>query len=1010
MGFANMNTPSVVFQPLAVLSIAMFVKALPIWAAGVQELAESRQLSNAFASWTNSGVLWIDTTASGADLPDGVVIKDFPLLVRITGEYFDFGEAQKNGEDLRFSTSDGKKLAYQIEQWDSARKSAAVWIRIPEVRGNSKQELVAYWGNPTARSESSGREVFNESNGYVSVLHMNEIVRDETGRLEVKDIGTSQVEGMVGVARHFPGGKGVFCGDKITGFPTEASPSTTEAWFRCAVSNARVVGWGNEAPQGKVIMNFRSPPHVQMECYFSGADVSGKIPVAKNEWIHVMHTYQKGESLLYVNGVLDNATHTESAPLNIKSPSRMWLGGWYDVYEYVGDIDEVRVSNTIRSPEWVKLQYENQKEKQTLVGHIVQAGSEFKLSHSTAIIKEGEKLSITARAGGAHKVYWGFDRNGNQEIVGTDRFQYDFEAPRVSQDDSYTLRFTAVYPDKTRTEEIPIKVLEDIPEPRFTLKGPSSWNGRSDIEIVPQILNQEMMEARGAGNLKIRWSTSGLAVLHEVYEGKFVLNRSQNSGLLIVTAEISNGGAVQTQDLQIQVSEPDRDDWWEREPEADERPVENQFFARNENNDGIVHFNGRLEGAADKVFVKLYADEQLVDEQTQSVGDDRRYKFKLRLKPGLIKYRIEFGTLNAGKAEVLERVGNLLCGDAFLIEGQSNAVSTDWGSKEGDSSSTWVRSFGSMEGDTKPGWGDAVRRDGGRWQIGYWGMEVANHIVATQKIPVCIINGAVGGTRIDQHQPNILNRTDNSTIYGRWLARVKQARLTHGIRAVFWHQGEADQGADGPDGGYGCENYQQYFFDMSGGWKRDLPNVQHYYLFQIWPNACSQGGTSFSDKLRDIQRRLPRYYAHMSVMSTLGIKPEGGCHYPAAGYAEMARLMIPLVEQKLYRVKFDKPITAPDLKKAWFTHSDRKEIALDFGQPMRWQEGIVRQFLIDGEEGHVVSGSVSGNVVTLKLKDKKDAKTIGYIRDRKWDSKNLLYGDNEIAALTFADVPISEAK
>jgi hypothetical protein len=992
------------------LSIALLINALPCWATELQEQVKGSGRAEDFNSWKKSGILWIDTTTNGAHLPEGIVLKDFPLLVRITHQFFNFAEAQKNGEDLRFTTSDGRKLSYQIESWDATAMTAAVWIRIPEVKGNSKQQLVVYWGNETAKSESSGSEVFSESNGYLSVLHMNDVVQDETGRLEVKDVGTSSVEGMVGGARHFPGGKGVFCGDKITGFPTNASPSTTEAWFRCVASNARVVGWGNEAAQGKVIMNFRSPPHIQMECYFSGADVSGKLPVARNEWIHVVHTYQKGESLLYVNGVLDNANRTESAPLNIKSPSRMWLGGWYDVYEFVGDIDEVRLSKSIRSAEWVKLQYENQREMQTLVGHIVQSGNEFKVSHTAATVMEGTNLSITAKAGGAHKVYWSFDREGQQQIVAADRFQYDFVAPRVSQDDLQTLRFTAVYPDGIRTQEIPIQIQENIPEPRFTLKGPENWDGRSVIAVVPQILNQEAMDSKGVGSVKVRWLTSGLAVLKDVQEGKLILNRSQNSGMLTVRAEVSNGGSSQVQELKIQVTEPARDAWVEREPEADERPMENQFFARNENNEGIVHFNGMLEESADKVFVKLYADEQMVDEQRQSVGDDRRYRFQLRLKPGLIKYRIEFGTVNGDKVEVLERVGNLLCGDAFLIEGQSNAVSTDWGSKEGDSSSTWVRSFGSMEGDTKPGWGDAVRRDGGQWQIGYWGMEVANHIVATQKIPVCIINGAVGGTRIDQHQPNLLDRTDSSTIYGRWLARVKQARLTHGIRAVFWHQGEADQGADGPDGGYGCENYQQYFIDMSAAWKSDMPNIQHYYLFQIWPNACSQGGTPFSDKLRDVQRRLPSYYSHMSIMSTLGIKPEGGCHYPAAGYAEMARLMIPLVEHNSYGISFDQPITAPDLKKAWFTSSDRNEIALEFGQPMRWQEKNASQFLVDGKEGLVSSGGVAGNIIKLKLKDKMDAKTIGYIRDRQWDSKNLLYGENEIAALTFAEVLISETK
>ncbi|WP_145234705.1 hypothetical protein [Urbifossiella limnaea] len=38
-------------------------------------------------------------------------------------------------------------------------------------------------------------------------------------------------------------------------------------------------------------------------------------------------------------------------------------------------------------------------------------------------------------------------------------------------------------------------------------------------------------------------------------------------------------------------------------------------------------------------------------------------------------------------------------------------------------------------------------------------------------------------------------------------------------------------------------------------------------------------------------------------MSTLGIDPPGGCHFPAAGYAEFACLVAPLVERDFYRKK-----------------------------------------------------------------------------------------------------------
>ena len=137
-------------------------------------------------------------------------------------------------------------------------------------------------------------------------------------------------------------------------------------------------------------------------------------------------------------------------------------------------------------------------------------------------------------------------------------------------------------------------------------------------------------------------------------------------------------------------------------------------------------------------------------------------------------------------------------------------------------------------------------------------------------------------------------------MYGKMLWRVRNARLTHGIRGVLWHQGEADQGLDGPDGGYGWETYQQYFVNMSLAWKQDMPNIRHYYVFQIWPNGCGQGG-GHGDMLREVQRTLPRLYSNMDVMSTLGIKPPGPCHYPLAGWSEFVRLMQPLIERDCLR-------------------------------------------------------------------------------------------------------------
>jgi hypothetical protein len=985
--------------------IVLLLQMVFVWPAASQ--GEQSQEAAPFRNWPHSGSIFLLTTPDGADLPPSAVVENFPVLVRLSKEAFDFGQSTADGSDIRFSSATGAPLAYHIEEWDVARGTASIWVRVPKINGNARQELKMYWWGVANANGGPGRgPVFDQANGYVSVFHMNGTVKDQTGSLGPTDTGTTEAPGIIGPARRFAQGRGISCGDKITTLPTGSTPSTTQAWFRADTRNAHLLGWGNEEGQGKVVMQYRSPAHIRMDCYFSGASVESKSTLRASEWVHVVHTYQKGESRLYINGVLDGESKTDDAPLNIKRPARMWIGGWYDNYDFVGDIDEVRISNVARSADWVKLEYENQKPRQTLVGHLVQPGDAFEVLPSQATVTEGKQVTISAKAGGAQKVYWTIDRAGTSSVVATDCFKFTLDAGRVSGDEAAVLRFKAVYPQGVKTLDIPITIKEGLADPEFTLEAPKTWDGRKAIEVVPRIANKQTIEPAGAGEVKVNWSLSGPAVSKTASAGKLVLTRSQASGTLTITATLSNGGAPVTRTVVISVQEPASDPWVARIPDADERPVDNQFFARDDKNEGTLCYRGTLKQPADSVFLKLYADGTLIQTERAKPAADGKYALLAKLKPGLIVYKTEFGISNAQQEAVLETASNLVCGDAYLIDGQSNSVSTDWGEDGAEYSSPWIRSFGSMDGDLSKGWGNAVRREGEQWQIGYWAMDLAKQIVENHKIPVCILNGAVGGTRIDQHIPNAANPTDNATIYGRLLARVRQARLTHGIRAVLWHQGEADQSADGPDGGYGCETYENYFHELAAAWKQHMPNIQHYYLFQIWPNACSQGGTHNSDKLRNVQRLLPRRFAHMSVMSTLGIRPEGGCHYPAAGYARMAQLIAPLIEQNHYGKSFFVPITAPDLKRATYTSAKKDEIVLEFGQPMAWNEKAVSQFHLDGKPGQVVSGATDGNRITLKLKAGAEAKTLTYVVDRQWDPEALVYGINGIAALTFCDCPI----
>ena len=970
-----------------------------------------------YPAWQHSGVLTILTTPEGANLPAAAVAEDFPLLVRLHKDWFDFKQAKADGADVRFSTSAGAPLPYQIEEWDAANGSASIWVRIPRITGNARQALRMHWGKADAVSESSGKAVFNESNGYLSVWHLGDTVQDEVGTLESKETGTSLTNGIVGKARHFPGKAGIFGGDKIPNYPAGASPHSSEVWFRSRTPNSTLVAWGNEQAQGKVVMQFRSPPHINMDCYFSGGNVASGSRLPLGEWTHVVHTYQQGESALYINGKLDGSNTKNGGPLAIKTPARLWIGGWYNNYTFVGDMDEVRISKVTRSADWVRLQFENQKPQQTLVGPLVQAGNAFAVSQEKVVVDEGKSVSFTAQAGGAQKIFWVLKRDGREEVVATDRFAFNFAAGRVTGDATATLQFKAVYAGEVKTKDIAITVKEAIPEPVFTLKAPAAWDGRATIEVVPQLANLAAMQARGAGELKTEWSATPFAVIKEIAPGKLRLLRAQNSGKLTVTATVSNGGKASTQSVDIAVTEPKRDAWVARVPAKDEQPEDGQFYTRDEKNEGTLHYNGTLTEAADAVFLKLFADDKLVKTETSKPGAEKAYTFAVKLKPGLIKYKVEFGTKVGGKETVLNTVGNLVCGDAYIIDGQSNALATDTGEKSPPETNEWIRSYGRPSQNPKDNQGNLwclpvwKAQKGEKAELGWWGMELAKRLLESQKMPIFLINAAVGGTRIDQHQRDAANPTDLTTIYGRMLWRVQQAKLTHGIRGILWHQGENDQGSDGPTGGFGWESYQPLFVEMAAAWKQDFPNVQHYYVFQIWPNSCSMGGRDGAgDRLREKQRTLPHLFSNMSILSTLGVRPPGGCHYPLVGWAEFARMVQPLIERDHYGKASAVPLTAPNLRRVAYTSAAQDTLALEFDQPVVWADTLAGQFYLDGEKGKVASGSITGNVLTLKLTQPSAAKQITYLKEIAWNQDTLLLGANGLAALTFCEVPLQAAK
>ena len=145
----------------------------------------------------------------------------------------------------------------------------------------------------------------------------------------------------------------------------------------------------------------------------------------------------------------------------------------------------------------------------------------------------------------------------------------------------------------------------------------------------------------------------------------------------------------------------------------------------------------------------------------------------------------------------------------------------------------------------------------------------------------------------------------------------------------------------------------------------------------------------------------------MSVMSTLGIRPGGGCHYLAEGYAAMARQLFPLVNKYNYGTESKGSVTAPNIQRVSYTSARKDEIKLVFDQNVKWDDEVALRFYLDDLSTDLIAIGGTGRIITLKLARPSAAKHLSYVRGGKWRQEQaIIWGSNGIAALTFCEVPI----
>jgi hypothetical protein len=321
-------------------------------------------------NWLNRRQITFDNSASGTNL------LEFRALVKLTAADIDFNKILPGGTDIRFIDNGGATLDYEIDSWDDVGKTAALWVRVPQIDAGSTTDYIHRYYNNTGAAAQPPTIVWPGGHG---VYHLDEDpgpglagdIKDSDGTAlngQAFNMASNDVvTGKIGKAIDFDGSD-----DYIDFASTDVGNTfTISAWIKPDSSGTAIQTIAANSNGGAATNGFRffvnSSTTEDGKILFetgnggSGNAASTAVGVINfDEWNHVAVTVDRtaGTAKIYHNGVdvtLDGTIRTDF------STSSDWeIGRLEGPAEFTGTIDEFRLSDPLRFADWINAPYLNQ--------------------------------------------------------------------------------------------------------------------------------------------------------------------------------------------------------------------------------------------------------------------------------------------------------------------------------------------------------------------------------------------------------------------------------------------------------------------------------------------------------------------------------------------------------------------------------------------------------------------------------------------------------------------------
>jgi PKD repeat protein len=332
-------------------------------------------------NWMNSG--WkgrVKLTIASGKVDTNLT--DFPVYVNLAdlGTTHNFWtKAKTDCRDIRVTKADGiTELPREVIDCSVANKKGELYFKAQGTLSSSVgNDFYIYYGNPVAGdyipTDAFGRENVWDAN-FKGVWHMNQepistnkIIDSTASHADMQPTGSMTssdlANGYIGKAINFNSVNNTYLisTNNNLNLNTNFTISAMAKLSAIGTSARSVVDWGEPALAKRrgILMRDNETMCMTLNVY---SDQGSNYLLSQGNWVHITGTVTSTSVVgLYINGLIDNISsnpNPSAAAFNYSAGTKIGAninGGepWY------GLIDEVRISNIVRSASWIKAEYSN---------------------------------------------------------------------------------------------------------------------------------------------------------------------------------------------------------------------------------------------------------------------------------------------------------------------------------------------------------------------------------------------------------------------------------------------------------------------------------------------------------------------------------------------------------------------------------------------------------------------------------------------------------------------------